>query len=242
MWPSIVSRPVLITSTWPTRAISSRASAGSTRTPAAAGCWSPRESSSTPAITSALIAELAPEFAEIEEIHTALSPGNQNPRGAATIAAVLSYLGRKIRVWHDGQWVERPGWGDVRRLQFPAAGRPPPRSQLRRAGSGAFPGGLRCQDGPLFRRAGAERAQLPALALCAAVPVVRPRLHAPRTFFLNVSLMLFPFGTTNGALAIWVRGRDHAGRPDRAADRAGDRLRRPGHAQLGGGRPWPARS
>ncbi len=31
--------------------------------------------------------------------------------------------------------------------------------------------------------------------------------------FLKVSLMLFPFGTTNGALAIWVRGRDHAGRP-----------------------------
>ncbi len=54
--------------------------------------------SSTPAITSAMIAELAPDFARIEEIHTALSPGNQNPRGAATIAAVLSYLGRKIRV------------------------------------------------------------------------------------------------------------------------------------------------
>ena len=30
--------------------------------------------------------------------------------------------------------------------------------------------------------------------------------------FLNVSLMLFPFGTTNGALAIWVRGRNHSGR------------------------------
>src|SRR5205823_7070199 len=31
--------------------------------------------------------------------------------------------------------------------------------------------------------------------------------------FLNVSLMLFPFGTTNGSLAIWLRGRDHADRP-----------------------------
>ena len=30
--------------------------------------------------------------------------------------------------------------------------------------------------------------------------------------FLNVSLMLFPFGTTNGSLAIWLRGRDHVGR------------------------------
>src|SRR5260370_8618987 len=76
--------------------------------------------SSTPAITSALITELIPEFSQIDEIHTALSPGNQNPRGAATIAAVLSYLGRTIRVWQDGRWVERPGWGDPKPLAFPA--------------------------------------------------------------------------------------------------------------------------
>ena len=31
-------------------------------------------------------------------------------------------------------------------------------------------------------------------------------------FFLKASLMLFPFGTTHGALAIWVRGKDHAGK------------------------------
>src|SRR5262249_13042400 len=31
--------------------------------------------------------------------------------------------------------------------------------------------------------------------------------------FLNGSLMLFPFGTTNGALAIWLRGRDRDDRP-----------------------------
>jgi hypothetical protein len=32
-------------------------------------------------------------------------------------------------------------------------------------------------------------------------------------WFLKASLMLFPFGTTNGSLAIWVHGRDRAGRP-----------------------------
>jgi saccharopine dehydrogenase-like NADP-dependent oxidoreductase len=82
--------------------------------------------SSTPAITSAMIAELVPEFGRIDEIHTALSPGNQNPRGAATIAAVLSYLGRTIRVWRDGQWVERPGWGDARRRAQLGGGRAGP--------------------------------------------------------------------------------------------------------------------
>ena len=38
--------------------------------------------SSTPAITSALIAELAPEFAQIEEIHTVLSAREIKTRAA----------------------------------------------------------------------------------------------------------------------------------------------------------------
>ncbi len=75
--------------------------------------------SSTPAITSALIRELTAEFSEIQEIESALSPGNQNPRGASTVAAVLSYLGRRIRVWERGEWVCRPGWGDAKRVRFP---------------------------------------------------------------------------------------------------------------------------
>ena len=40
-------------------------------------------------------------------------------RGEATIAAVLSYLGRTIRCWRNGTWVERPGWGDATKLNFP---------------------------------------------------------------------------------------------------------------------------
>jgi saccharopine dehydrogenase-like NADP-dependent oxidoreductase len=75
--------------------------------------------SSTPAITCAMIEALRGEFSEIDEIQTALSPGNQNPRGASTVGAVLSYLGKTIRVWQDGRWIERPGWGDPRRLEFP---------------------------------------------------------------------------------------------------------------------------
>ena len=169
--------------------------------------------SSTPAITSALIASVAPEFAQIEEIHTALSPGNQNPRGAATIAAVLSYLGRKIRVWRDGRWVERPGWGDVERLQFPApVGR-------RRVHNCEVP------DLELFPTVfGAQTVRFSAglelnllnylLSLC-ALPCRWFGFDFTRhaRFFLNASMMLFPFGTTNGALAIWLRGRDHASRP-----------------------------
>jgi hypothetical protein len=159
-----------------------------------------------------LIAELAPEFEHIDEIHTALSPGNQNPRGPATIAAVLSYLGRKIRVWRDGRWVERPGWGDVQRLSFPAPlGR-------RRVHNCDVP------ELELFPSVfGAKRVRFSAglelnllnylLSLC-AVPSRWFGVDFARSapFFLKVSLMLYPFGTTNGALAVWLRGRDHRGR------------------------------
>jgi len=160
-----------------------------------------------------LIASVATDFAQIEEIHTALGPGNQHPRGAATIAAVLGYLGRKIRVWQDGRWVERTGWGDVERLQFPApVGR-------RRVHNCEVP------ELELFPTVfGARTVRFSAglelnllnysLSLC-ALPSRWFGIDFTRhsRFFLKASMMLSPFGTTNGALAIWLRGRDHASRP-----------------------------
>ena len=132
------------------------------------------------------------------------------------------------------KWVDRPGWGDVQWLQFPEpVGR-------RRVHNCDVP------ELELFPQAfGAASVRFSAglelnflnylLSLC-SLPCRWFGLDLSRRarLFLNVSLMLFPFGTTNGSLAIWVRGRDHAGRPDRAPDRPGDGLRRPGHSQLGG--------
>jgi len=169
--------------------------------------------SSTPAITSALIRELAPEFSRIDRIHTALSPGNQNPRGASTIGAVLSYLGRTIRVWRNGRWEERPGWGDVQRLEFP-----PPVGRRRVHNCEVpelelFPAEFHAQT--VEFSAGLELNLLNYLLSACSLLARGFRLdftqHA--RFFLNASLMLFPFGTTNGALAIWVRGLGLDGRP-----------------------------
>jgi Saccharopine dehydrogenase NADP binding domain len=167
--------------------------------------------SSTPAITAAMIDELRPEFARIDEIHTALSPGNQNPRGASTIGAVLSYLGRTIRVWQDGQWVGRPGWGDVRRVLFPA---PVGRRRVHNCDAPElelFPARYGARS--VRFSAGLELDLLNYLLSACAIPSRWFRLAFSRhaRFFLKVSLMLFPFGTTNGSLAIWVKGRDSNG-------------------------------
>jgi Saccharopine dehydrogenase NADP binding domain len=167
--------------------------------------------SSTPAITSTLIAHLAPEFSRIESIHTALSPGNQNPRGEATIAAVLSYLGRTIRFWQDGKWVERPGWGDVAWLTFP-----PPVGRRRVHNCEVpelelFPEHFQART--VRFSAGLELNVLNyLLSFCARLGRwFKIDFTRRAKFFLNASLMLFPLGTTNGALGIWVTGRDRDG-------------------------------
>jgi short subunit dehydrogenase-like uncharacterized protein len=169
--------------------------------------------SSTPAVTAALIADASRELGEIAEIHTALSPGNQNPRGAATIAAVLSYLGRMIRVWQDGRWVQRPGWGDAKRLEFP-----PPVGRRRVYNCEVpelelFPAAFGART--VRFSAGLELNFLNALLSLCALPCRWFGFDFTRhaRFFLNVSLMLFPFGTTNGSLAVWLKGKDAAGRP-----------------------------
>jgi hypothetical protein len=167
--------------------------------------------SSTPAITSAVVRELSPAFATIDEIDTALSPGNQNPRGASTIAAVLTYLSGTIRCWDGGRWVFRDGWGDARRLAFP-----PPVGRRRVHNCdvpdlGLFPAAFGART--VRFQAGLELGLLNHLLSLCRWPAKafgwRPERHA-RTF-LNLSLMLYPLGSKNGALAVWVRGRDHAG-------------------------------
>lgn len=169
--------------------------------------------SSTPAITSALVRELSSEFSEILEIESALSPGNQNPRGASTVAAVLSYLGQGIRIWERGQWVMRPGWGDSKRVRFPAPvgcrrvfNCDVPELEL-------FPAEFK--TGTSRFRAGLELGVLNLLLSACRWPCRLSGLTLARysRLFLNLSLMLFPFGSKNGCLAVWVRGKDHAGAP-----------------------------
>ena len=167
--------------------------------------------SSVPAITSAMFGELASEFTEVDRIHIALSPGNQNPRGDSTIAAVMSYLDKPIRVWSDGAWTTRQGWDDKRVLEFPAkVGRRSvyncdvPDLELFPARTGAR---------TVYFQAGLE---LPALnhAIAFAGWISRKtgaNLMTQAGFFRKVSLLLYPFGSKNGSLAMWVTGRNSAG-------------------------------
>ncbi|MSP37820.1 MAG: NAD-dependent epimerase/dehydratase family protein [Deltaproteobacteria bacterium] len=166
--------------------------------------------SSVPAITCALIKELSPEFSNINRIAIGLSPGNQNPRGASTIAAILSYLGRPVTVIENTQEITVLGWGDSQYREFP----PPVGS--RRVHNCDVP------DLELFPKlwnartvrfyAGVElnvfNYALSTIALLRKLFALE-RLPRYAPLFSNLSLMLYSYGSKNGSLAVWLSGKNH---------------------------------
>ncbi|MEE1610769.1 DUF4166 domain-containing protein [Microvirga sp. CF3016] len=78
--------------------------------------------SSTPALSSAVVAMQTEGWQRVDEIAVAISPGNRAPRGLSVIEAILAYAGQPVRVKRDGRWTTRPGWGDLVRRDMPGLG------------------------------------------------------------------------------------------------------------------------
>lgn len=78
--------------------------------------------STLPALSAAVLDELCAGL-QPQDIEICIAPGQKAPRGVATLAAVLSYLGRPVRVWEEGRWRERHGWMDLRRVSLEFATR-----------------------------------------------------------------------------------------------------------------------
>lgn len=78
--------------------------------------------STLPGVSSAVIQNLKDEFNTIDSIRICISPGNKAPRGESTIAAVLSYCGKPIECWVEGQWQTLYGWQDLHSHRFPILG------------------------------------------------------------------------------------------------------------------------
>lgn len=78
--------------------------------------------STLPALSSAVVDELAGRFARLEEIEISIAPGQRAPRGAATLAAVFGYAGRRFRWLSGGAWRDARGWQELKRLRFAKLG------------------------------------------------------------------------------------------------------------------------
>ena len=48
-----------------------------------------------------------------------MSAGNKNKAGVSTFASILSYAGKAIKVWENGQWVSYDGWSMGEFINFP---------------------------------------------------------------------------------------------------------------------------
>lgn len=169
--------------------------------------------SSVPALSSAVVDALRPRFGALESIEHAINPGNRTPRGDATVASILGYCGRPIRVWRDGRWQIAHGWMDGLLQRFPFGGR--------RVGVCEVPdldlfpvryAGVRT----VLFRAGLELPLLQAGTWCAAA-LVRLGLirdlaaHAP--MLRRLSERFIRFGSDVGGMTVELGGTDPAGTP-----------------------------
>lgn len=81
--------------------------------------------SSVPALTSAVIAELATGLDDLAAIDIALSASNRATAGPNVNAAILSYVGRPVRYRRAGAWHLGHGWEEMVRRDFAVPGQAP---------------------------------------------------------------------------------------------------------------------
>ena len=66
--------------------------------------------SSIPALSHAVLDDLTQGWRRVDSIRVGIFPGNRAPRGRSVVEAILSYVGRPVRVFRGGGWSEVPGW------------------------------------------------------------------------------------------------------------------------------------
>lgn len=89
----------------------------------AAGVLAVTGASSTPALSSTVLDRLTAGWRVVDTVRVTISPGARAPRGRSVVDAILSYVGRPVRVFTGGDWTLRPGWSGPRRVYIPRLGR-----------------------------------------------------------------------------------------------------------------------
>jgi saccharopine dehydrogenase-like NADP-dependent oxidoreductase len=79
--------------------------------------------STLPGVSSAVVDHVRGDFESIHSIETSIAPAHQTPRGAGTVAAVLSYCGAPFEVFENGEWITRYGWQNLKLQRYPELGR-----------------------------------------------------------------------------------------------------------------------
>ena len=81
--------------------------------------------SSVPALSGAVVRSLAEGLTRVERVDIAISASNRAVAGPSVAAAILSYVGKPVRVWRGRRWKQAIGWQELRRERFAMAGAAP---------------------------------------------------------------------------------------------------------------------
>ncbi len=77
--------------------------------------------SSVPALSGAVARRLAEGLDAVRTVEIAISASNHATAGASIAAAILSYVGRPLRLWRGRRWDRGWGWQELRRETFHVA-------------------------------------------------------------------------------------------------------------------------
>ena len=69
--------------------------------------------SSIPALSHAVLDRMTSGWSGIDDIRIGIYPGNRAPRGLSVVEAILSYVGRPVRVFREGAWQDEIGRAHV---------------------------------------------------------------------------------------------------------------------------------
>ena len=81
--------------------------------------------SSVPGLSGAVVSKLAEGMTEIRSVEMAISASNKATAGPSVTRAILSYVGRRVRVWQGQCWTIGHGWAELRRESFRISGEEP---------------------------------------------------------------------------------------------------------------------
>ncbi|MEA3010351.1 MAG: hypothetical protein QOJ91_2043 [Sphingomonadales bacterium] len=96
----------------------------------AAGLCAISGASSVPALSGAVAARLSRGLERVAAVEIVLSASSRGTAGRSVTAAILSYIGRPVRLRRGGRWTEARGWQGLRRFDFEIDGQKPLRRRL----------------------------------------------------------------------------------------------------------------
>ncbi|HYI48764.1 MAG TPA: SDR family NAD(P)-dependent oxidoreductase [Allosphingosinicella sp.] len=76
--------------------------------------------STAPALTGAVARHLARDLDRVDGVEIALSASARATAGASVARAILSYVGKPVRLWRGGRWQDGHGWQEMRKERMQA--------------------------------------------------------------------------------------------------------------------------